>query len=326
VKKKFFKTFFISFLIFAIVYGGVVYYFANAKNEITGGNDNFFENTITDDDDELTFLLLGIDTKDILKDNKRRSDTMMLCKMDKSTGGVSVLSIPRDTKVYIRGRENEERINHAHAYGGPDLSIKAVKDLLGIDLDYYVRVDYKFVEKYIDLIGGVEVDVPMDMDYEDLVADPPLRIHLKEGRQVLNGDKSLQFLRYRKGYKGKGYKDADLGRIRAQQQFVKATIKQTLKPRNIVKIPQIINNYYKYVDTNIPLDVIMKFAMKAKDIDTENIQMATLPGEPKTINGIAYYIPHIDESRELVKNMFIEHKAVENKSIESIDDSQKINN
>jgi len=241
--------------------------------------------------------------------------------MDKSTGSVSVLSIPRDTKVYIRGRENQERINHAHAYGGPDLSIKAVKDLLGVDLDYYVRVDYKFVEKYIDLIGGVEVDVPMDMDYEDLVADPPLRIHLKEGRQVLDGDKSLQFLRYRKGYK-----DADLGRIRAQQQFVKATIEQTLKPRNIVKIPQIVNNYYKYIDTNIPLNVIMKFAMKAKDIDTENVQMATLPGEPKTINGIAYYIPYVDESQELARNMFIEHKTVENKFMDSIDNSQKINN
>lgn len=321
MKKKFFKTFFISFLIFTIAYGGVVYYFVNAEDEIAEGNDNFSKSTIDDDDDELTFLLLGIDTKDILKDNKRRSDTMMLCKMDKSTGSVSVLSIPRDTKVYIRGRKNQERINHAHVYGGPDLSIKAVKDLLGVDLDYYVRVDYKFVEKYIDLIGGVEVDVPMDMDYEDLVADPPLRIHLKEGRQVLYGDKSLQFLRYRKGYK-----DADLGRIRAQQQFVKATIEQTLKPRNIVKIPQMINNYYKYVDTNIPLDVIMKFAMKAKDIDTENIQMATLPGEPKTINGVAYYIPYVDESQELARNMFTEHKAVENKSIDSIDDSQKINN
>ncbi|WP_352405062.1 LCP family protein [Sporanaerobacter acetigenes] len=321
MKKKFFKTFFISFLIFAIAYGGAVYYFVNAEDQITEGNGNFSENTIDDDDDELTFLLLGIDTKDVLKDNKRRSDTMMLCKMDKSTGSVSVLSIPRDTKVYIRGRKNQERINHAHAYGGPDLSIKAVKDLLGVDLDYYVRVDYKFVEEYIDLIGGVEVDVPKNMDYEDLVADPPLRIHLKEGRQVLDGDKSLQFLRYRKGYK-----DADLGRIRAQQQFVKATIEQTLKPRNIVKIPQMVNNYYKYIDTNIPLDVIMKFAMKAKDIDTENIQMATLPGEPKTINGVAYYIPYVDESQELVRNMFIEHKTVENKSIDSIDDSQKINN
>ena len=250
MKKKFFKTFFISFLIFAIVYGGTVYYLVNADDEVNT-DETFFDRISEDKNKELTFLLLGIDTKDISKDSKERSDTMMLFKVDKSTGGISILSIPRDTKAYIRGRKNEEKINHAHAYGGPELSIKAVKDLLGIDLDYYVRVDYKIVKEYVDLIGGVEVDVPMNMHYEDPVADPPLYIDLKEGRQVLDGDKALQFLRFRKGSKGcKGYKDADIGRIKAQQQFIKATMEQSLKPGNIVKLPQIISTYYKYVDTN----------------------------------------------------------------------------
>lgn len=321
MKKKFFRTFFISFLIFSLCYGGVVYYVVKADDAETH-EDNFIERMANDDsNDELTFLLLGIDTKDISKDDKQRSDTMMLCKMDKSTGGISVLSIPRDTKVYIRGRKNEDKINHAHAYGGPDLSMKAVKDLLGIDLDYYVRVDYKIVEEYVKLIGGVEVYVPQDMDYEDLVADPPLRIHLKEGKQVLDGDKALQFLRFRKGYK-----NADLGRIEAQQQFIQATIKQSLKPKNIVKLPQMVKTYYKYVDTNIPLDIIMSFAMKAKDINTENMQMATLPGEPKKIGKVAYYIPYKEESEELVKSMFFEHKTVENKSIDSIKDNGETNN
>ncbi|WP_077368045.1 LCP family protein [Anaerosalibacter sp. Marseille-P3206] len=313
MKKKFFKTFFISFLVFACIYGGVVHFFVKTEAESdTDTEETFFDKIAEEKNDDLTFLLLGIDTKDLSKNTKERSDTMMLCKIDRSTGGISILSIPRDTRAYIRGRKNEEKINHAHAYGGPELSIKAVKDLLGIDLDYYVRVDYKIVKEYVNLIGGVEVDVPMDMNYEDLVADPPLRIHLKEGRQVLDGDKAMQFLRFRKGYK-----EQDIGRIKAQQQFIKATMKQTLKPGNIVKIPKIISTYYKYVDTNIPLDQIMIYATKAKDFSSENMEMATIPGEPKNIKGISYYIPYKEETEEIVKNMFLEHRTVDNEKIDS---------
>ena len=193
--------------------------------------------------------------------------------------------------------------------------------MLGIDLDYYVRVDYKIVKEYVDLIGCVEVDVPQDMHYEDPTADPPLYIDIKKGKQVLDGDKSLQFLRFRKGYK-----DQDIGRIRAQQQFIQATMKQSLKPGNIIKLPQIISTYYKYVDTNIPLDQIMVYAAKAKDFSSENMEMATIPGEPKTINGVSYWIPYKEETVELVRNMFLEHKTVDNKKIDSINDDEEQNN
>ncbi|MBW4827300.1 MAG: LCP family protein [Clostridiaceae bacterium] len=313
MKKKFRKTFFISFLAFAILYSGAAYYYINIRDKETRSNADLFDKFRNEDDgnDELTFLLLGIDSKDVSSDEKERSDTMMLCNVNKSTGSVSVLSIPRDTRVDIRGRRNKEKINHAHMYGGPDLSVKTVRDFLGIDLDYYVRVDYKIVEEFVDLIGGVEVDVPIDMRYSDLAADPPLHINLKEGRQVLDGDKALQFLRFRKGYK-----DQDLGRIRAQQQFIESAISKTLKPGNIVKIPKMVETYYRYVDTNIPLETIMRFALKAKDINTENLEMATLPGEPEMIDKISYYIVYEEEMNELVKNMFINHETVENKSID----------
>ena len=111
-------------------------------------------------------------------------------------------------------------------------SVKAVKDLLGIDLEYYVKVDlYNIVKEMVDIIGGVDIYVPMDMKYSDPVADPPLYIDLKKGYQTLDGDKALQFLRFRKGYA-----DQDLGRIRAQQEFMKAAIEKALRPANIVNI------------------------------------------------------------------------------------------
>ncbi len=92
---------------------------------------------------------------------------------------------------------------------------------------------------------------------------------------------------------------------------MKALVDQSLKPANIMKIPQMVKTYYDNVDTNIPLDLIMKFAAKAKSFDTTAMHTATLPGEPKNINGISYYIPYTDESSRLVKEMFLNQEAVE---------------
>lgn len=295
MKKKFFKTFFISLLVFAALWTGVIYTFINSEDETTSSG-NFIQRIIGGPD-EITFLLLGVDTNDVSKGGSR-TDTMMVCKVDKSTGKISILSIPRDTRTRIRGRQQEEKINHAHAYGGPELSVKAVKDLLGIDLEYYVKVDYQIVKEFVDLIGGVEVDVPVDMK----------QYNIKKGVQVLDGEKALKFVRFRKGYS-----DQDLGRIRAQQQFIKAAAKQTLKLSNIGKLPQMIKSYYNNVETNIPLDVILKFAANAKDFDVDGMQMATLPGEPQYINGISYFIYDEEEAEILVKELFEDDKVVYNR-------------
>jgi len=299
VKKRFFRTFFISFLVFTVLWTGFIYKTIIAESEEESEyKDSFFER-IMDSKNDITFLLMGVDSNDVSKSSGSRTDTIILCKVDKSTGKISMLSIPRDTRVRIRGKENEDKINHAHVYGGPELVVKAVKDLLGIDLEYYVKVDYSIVREFVDLIGGVEVDVPMDMKYSDPTADPPLYINLKKGTQVLDGDKALQFLRFRKGYA-----DQDLGRIQAQQQFIKAAIKQALSVDNIGKIPQMIKSYYDNVETNIPLDLILKFAVNAKNYDVNNIQAATLPGEPAYINGVSYYIYDDEETAVLLKQLF----------------------
>lgn len=301
MKRKFFRTFFISLIMFAVLWTGFIYktvIIAEGEDEVDYEEEGFLDR-LMGGKDNITFLLLGVDSKDVKKSTGTRTDTMILCKVNKSTGKISMLSIPRDTKAYIRGRNGEEKINHAHAYGGPELSVKAVKDLLGVDLEYYVKVDYSIVKEFVDIIGGVEVDVPMDMKYSDPTADPPLYINLKAGLQVLDGDKALQFLRFRKGYA-----DQDLGRIRAQQQFIMAAIKQALKIENVGKIPQMIKTYYDNVETNIPLDLILKFAVNIKNYDIEGMQMDTLPGQAKYINGVSYYVPNEEEMKTIVDTMF----------------------
>ncbi|WP_042680438.1 LCP family protein [Anaerosalibacter massiliensis] len=294
--RKFFKAFFMSLILFIVAYGIIGHFILD--NGLGGSKDE----NVSDSKNEILFLLLGIDAQDSENEKGARTDTMMLVKVDLSNESVNVLSIPRDTKVNIDGRSGISKINAAHAYGGPELAVKTVKELLGLNLDYYVKVDYTIVEEAVDKIGGVEVDVPQDMYYEDPTADPPLVIDLKEGKQVLDGQKSLQFLRFRKGYK-----DADLGRIRAQQQFIKAFIEQALRPKNLVKLPTMVPSYYRNVDTNIPMSSLTKMALKARKINTDNITLNTLPGDGKWINRVSYFIYNKTEMDAMVRELFSEY-------------------
>ena len=267
---SFLKIFFVSLIFFIIVL-----FLANAILNNTG--DNF------------RILVLGVDSKDYKINKSVRSDTIMLVDLDSKTGKINIVSIPRDTRTPIKGRKNQEKINHSFAYGGAELTLQTVSELLNIQIDNYLVVDYKAVSEYIDLIGGVELYVPMDMKYSDPVADPPLLIDLKEGEQNLDGDKALQYLRFRKGYK-----NADIGRIQAQQTFLKAMIKQSIKPSTIFKIPKITKIYKENIETNLPLLDAFKEAVLFFKYDLDNIESFTLKGQSKTIGGVSYYI--LDES------------------------------
>lgn len=249
--------------------------------------------------DSINFLLMGVDSKDVSEESNVRTDTLMVFNVDKSNGEISVLSIPRDTRTAIEGRKNKEKINHAHVYGGPELTLDTVSNLLNLDLEYYVVADYNFVKEFVDLVGGVEINVPMNMHYEDPTAEPPLYIDLEEGLQTLNGDKSLQYLRFRKGYK-----NADLGRIDAQQGFVKSLINQTLKAKNILKVPQMYIAYNDYITTNIPLGTIAKYGLRFNKYDLANMNTEILPGEAKNIGGLSYYVHSVEKTKQLVQEMF----------------------
>lgn len=285
-RSRFFRTFIVSIIIFSIVYIGIM--FIDDTSTVFNG----------DDDDSINFLLLGVDSNNVSENGNTRSDTMMLLNVNKSTGNINILSIPRDTRVSIEGRRYEEKINHAYAYGGPELALSTTSNLLGIDLEYYVVADYNFVNEFVNLIGGVEVDVPVDMQYEDIAADPPLKIDLKAGNQVLNGDETLQFLRYR------SYATADMGRIDAQQEFMKSMINQAISPKNIIRVPQMIMAYNSNIDTNIPLSTIGSFGLRATKYDLENINTVTLPGEPAYVNGISYYVHYEQQTRSMVQEIF----------------------
>lgn len=276
--KTFFKAFITTIIVVLILaLAGVAGYFYFLGNED--------EDKLDQDGEDLQFLMLGVDSLDSRKADNARSDTIMLVNVDGKTKKVNIISIPRDTYTKIKGYK-KTKINHSFKYGGSELTLDTVNRLLGTDIKYYVTVDYRFVEDVVNKIGGVTVDVPIDMNYEDPTADPPLKIDIKEGRQTLNGHDAVGFLRYREGYK-----NADLERVKAQQQFMSALLSKMKEPMTLIKAPLLIGSYVNYSENNIPVKKLIKVAVNMRGIGSEDIRTNTLPGRPKYMGGISYFIP-----------------------------------
>lgn len=303
MKKKFFITFFISLVAFSFLYSTLWGKYLDkdtiaAPNDIPEVEDDDFEEEIKAKvKDEILFLMMGVDAKDVKQSKGTRTDTMMLMKVNFETGAIDLLSLPRDTRVLVKGKE--DKLNHAHAYGGTSLTMATVRDFLNLDIDYFVKVDYRAVKGIVDAIGGVEIDVPQRMRYNDPTADPPLRINLEPGLQILDGNKAHDFLRFRSGYK-----EGDLGRIKAQQYFMKELVKQTLKPKNILKLPKLVETYFDYVETNIPISAMLKGVGAANKIDVENMNTHTIEGYNQRIDGLDYLIYDRQAKEAIVREMF----------------------
>lgn len=301
--KKFLLSFVISSMAFVLIFTAISKGIFNDGNSMASVEDEYLiedeggESQKLKVKNEILFLMMGVDAKDVKKSKGTRTDTMMLIKANFDTGELDLLSLPRDTRVLVRGKE--DKLNHAHAYGGTDLTMKTVRDFTGLDVDYYVKVDYRAVKGIVEAIGGVELDVPINMKYRDPYSDPPLNINIKKGLQVLDGDNAHDFLRFRSGYP-----EGDLGRIKAQQYFLKELMKQTLQPKNIFKLPKLIETYYDYVETNIPMSVMLKGALSGNKMDVENLNTNTIPGEDKRIGGLDYLIYNRVDTAVIIQEMF----------------------
>lgn len=226
-----------------------------------------------------------------------RTDTIMVASYDMENKKADLLSIPRDT-YYPRDMYSSpdlKKINSVYAQEGIEGLLPAVQEILGIPLDKYVVVDYEAVIACVDLLGGVEVDVPFHMVYTDPYDDPPLFIDIPEGVQLLNGEQSLKFLRYRKGYDNQ-----DLGRINAQQQFIKSAIKKALG----LKLPSLIQEAYSYVETNIKVTDLLFMADDIVGFSTDNISLTTMPGTETPLEGLSFYIPDEEEIKTVVNQMY----------------------
>ena len=213
----------------------------------------------------------GISSDDVFAG---RSDTMLLLRVNPDTQSVNVLSIPRDTQVEIPGL-GIEKINYANVEGGPTLAAQVVsRTLNGVTIDRYVRVSTGAFRELVDLMGGIEVDVPERMEYVDNTQK--LKIDLQSGRQVLNGEQAEQFARFRNDANG------DIGRVQRQQQLIRALREKLSSPAVITRIPQAVELFQKYIDTNLTIEEMVALADFGLDLDQGNFRMVLLPGRFST--------------------------------------------
>lgn len=251
-------------------------------------------------DDPLHILLFGIDktaTTDMTEEgNPTRSDVVMLVTIDPVTKRAQLLSLPRDTYVNIKGHDGKTKLGHAYAYGGEKLAEETVENFLDVKIDYYATVDYGAVERLVDAVGGIEVDIPFDYSYEDTYVVPNLHIDFKKGKQKLNGADAVRYLRIRKIYE-----DQDIDRIQVQQRFMMQLFDKLKRPMMILKIPELIDIALDNIETNLSYGQIAYLAKMGLGMDRENIQTDTLVGENKRIGNIEYYIVDQASAQEQVR-------------------------
>jgi LCP family protein required for cell wall assembly len=239
----------------------------------------------------MNILLVGSDYRP--GEGRPRSDTIIVVSLDYGTGRAAVLSVPRDTRVTIP-RHGLDKINAAYAIGGISMTRQVVGELLGIDIPYYIEVDFNGFQKMIDTLGGVTMDVPQRMYY------PEEGIDIRPGLQRLDGKDALAFVRFRY------YPLGDIERTEQQQRFLVALADETLQVKNLGKLPQLIPALYKNANTNIPASEGLDLVKAAAGFDRSLISTATLPGNFLDISGTSYWVADTKRCRGVLDGMLVE--------------------
>ena len=253
-----------------------------------------------------TILVSGSD------DGNGNSDTNILVAVDTVNGYVYGVSIPRDSKAVWDGKSH--KINAAFGKGGMTKLAEVVSDQLGIPVDYTVSVDLTGFTALVDAIGGVDFDVPINMDYDDPIQN--LSIHFKKGVQHLSGADALRVVRFRHNNDGTGYGSEDLGRMQTQQNFLKAVAQQTLTLSNVDKVGEFAKIFQQYVDTDLSLGNLAWLGKEAISMGVDKISFSTLPNEWRS----PYIYLDPDATLELVNqylNPYVEDRTMEDLDIPS---------
>ncbi len=244
--------------------------------------------------EKCNILIMGTDKEGL------RTDVMMLAQIDPKNKKAIVMSIPRDTRVKYAG--GYHKITEVHAVGmrkgeyGSEAAIKAVKDLTGIPIHHFVKINFAAFRDSIDALGGVDFDVPQRMKYKDPYQD--LYIDLQPGMQHLDGDKSEQLVRFRR------YRNGDLDRIKVQQDFLHALAEQKLQLKYVGRIDDVYSIVIKNMESSMSPSNFVDCGRGLLSIGKENIITVTMPCTPKDIGGLSYVIADEEALKELVRTSF----------------------
>lgn len=233
--------------------------------------------------ERINILLLGVDDGDSEAgaDEPKRTDAILLLSVDPEQEKVSVLSIPRDTKVVLPGHRDPSKINAAYAYGGAVMTKQTVQALLQTPVHYYALANWRGFIEVVDLIGGVDLYVEKNMYYEDPYAD--LVIDIKHGYQHMDGETAGKYVRFR------GDELGDIGRVQRQQKFLRAAAEQMFSFQNITKIGDVMDTIDKYIDTDLNTVTMLKAANSFKIFGDEKIKTCMLYGQFDDDDGVSYW-------------------------------------
>ncbi|GAB1475857.1 LCP family protein [Bacillota bacterium] len=256
-------------------------------------------------------LLLGL--------NQNLADTVMVVSFDYEAKHVDLISIPRDTYYFREGYYNPGALKINAIYqktGEPLETAMAVSEiLLGMPLHFYAKIDYDGIREIVDTMGGVPMNIPFHMKYTDITDKPPLYIDIPKGQQVLDGDLSVQFLRYRSGYR-----EGDIGRVKAQQEFMKSAFKQSLG----FDLPKITKIILKNVESDIDLGTAMKVIAKGVGVKEDAIETFLMPNTLQ--EGAPYYVyPESEGIAEVITSIYSIEPATEAETETEADKGQEGN-
>lgn len=285
--------------------GVTAYYFLPTA---PSSSDSSIANESSLKDDTYNILLCGVD------ESHENADTIVLASFDTKAKTLRLLSIPRDTM------SNEERpiqkINASYSVdyeGNIEQTIREVEKVTALPIDRYAITTFEGFEEAIDAIGGVEMYVPMDLEYSDPYQD--LEINLKEGDQVLDGKHALQFVRFRSGYA-----TGDIGRIGAQQLFFAALADTFLDKSIVTKVPSLAKVVSENMETDLTISEMIWFFKQAQGMSKDSIEMFILPGTPDYYDGLSYYIPSESGIIELINSKFMKgSKRIGPKDLDLVD-------
>ncbi|NJP37430.1 LCP family protein [Alkalicoccus luteus] len=305
--KKLFKVALLFFLITFIVTGGVlgymVYQVQSATNSSQAELDRGEKSDMRDEavdpvDDPVSILFLGLDSRE--DDLSGRTDAMVLATFNPNDESVKMVNIPRDSYVYMPDRDTNDKINHAHAYGGVTSTINTVEHMLDIPVDYVVSLNFTAFVEIIDTIGGVEVDVPMPIADTDNATYGTIEI--EEGMQTLNGEEALAYARMRK-QDPRG----DLGRGDRQKDIIEAVIHQSASFRTITNFNSLVDSMERNLSTNLSFGNMVSMHSYANDMN--DIESLTFEGDDYNEGGVYYYRIR-DESLADVSGTLKEHLEI----------------
>lgn len=260
-------------------------------------NANNLFNNVRAKNEAFTMLLVGIENEE--NSSNGRSDVIIVVSVNPLTNKISILSIPRDSLVYIPDLEYKDKINHSYSNGGINYTINTVENLLKIPIDYYVSTDFEGFEDIVDTIGGIDVNVPFT--FKAQLTDSLKWKTFTKGEMSLNGNQALAYVRMRKSDP-----QGDIGRNNRQKDVIKEIVDKGTGLSSFGKFDDMIEDVGNNVKSNIPPSSYLSFVKMYRTLKSEPIKQYQLKGKDEYINNIYYFRPNEDSIEEISNQLKVD--------------------